>query len=79
MKIECLFIVREEAEGPELIAAWDEYSISENPKGWESECNDVLRALNGAYLRHRYVTVSISDPKLAEALSNAEIPGKLEP
>lgn len=77
MKIECLFILREATGSPELVAAWDEYLIFENPEGWKSECNDTLKQLEGDFLSSRYVSIDISETELLKAMGNAEISGKL--
>ncbi len=44
MKIECLFIVRDERSSPELLTAWDEYTISENADAkprW-NQCAEII-------------------------------------
>ena len=78
MKIECLFIVRDEKSGPELLIAWDEYTVSENYEGWREACDAELKSLNGDYLRHRIVSVDVPDEGLEKALANAEIHGRID-
>ncbi len=80
MIIECLFIVRRPtvARTCELVVAWDEYAIDENREGWESECNDALRAIGAELQSSRYVSIDISTQELFKALDSVKIKGTLD-
>ena len=78
MKIECLFVVRDERGGPELLIAWDEHTVSQNYEGWRAACDTAIKSLDGDYLRQRIVSIDVPDKVLAKALENAEIPGSVE-
>ncbi len=82
MKIKCLFIVREPTdEIPELIAAWDEYSIDEHPEGWKEDCDQALETITKHYpvgITSRFITIDVSDSEIIAAMKAPTIPGKVE-
>jgi len=79
MKIECLFIVRNEQSGPELLTAWDEFSVDENPEGYQKECDKALKSLEDDERRsHRYIEIDVSDDDLMKAMGKQEIRGKIK-
>lgn len=75
MKIQCLFIVRDERTGPELLVAWDEYTIYENAEGWHEECTEALADLQ--YLRHAYIDIEVDESELTKKLMGSTITGKV--
>lgn len=70
MYITCLFIERRKNEGPELLLAWDEYSIEENPEGFREACTKTLSTLQGEFIRQQLIELDINDQKLEQALNN---------
>ena len=77
MKIECLFIVRNEQSGPELLTAWDEYTVCDNYEGWQTACSNALESVDGDYEKQRIITIEVPDDALEVALEKAEIQGKI--
>lgn len=78
MKIKCLFIVRDKHSGPELLVAWDEYTIADNYGGWQEECELSLKSISTDCQTQGYVDIEVSDTALEAALADVEIPGKVE-
>lgn len=78
MKLRCLFIQRNKQSGPELLVAWDEYTISENYEGWEKECEEALAPIRKEQtITCAYVDVLVNDEELANRLHLPPIPGKI--
>jgi len=78
MKIECLFIIRDEHSGPELLVAWDEYTVDQNPEGYQKECDKELKDLGVEWASHRYIAIDVSDDDLMKAMGKQEIRGKIK-
>lgn len=69
MKIICLFITRSyEPDNPELLVAWDEYSIDNNLKGFDEECDKALKAVGNDILNKAYVTVKVDEDSIMKIL-----------
>jgi len=72
MLLKCLFIIRKThlAECnpacpiPELLIAWDEYSIDENREGWDEECCDALSACGDDVEVSRVIEVEVDVAKV---------------
>lgn len=77
MKIHCFFIVRDERSGPELLEAWDEYTIEDNPGGWEDACKASLARLQTSIQTHVVVVIEVSDDALNKKLFPDSIPGSI--
>lgn len=70
MQIEALFIIRasDPNSPPELLTAWDEYSVDENTVGWEEDRRKALDALQGDYLASAIVTIEVPEEKVRDIL-----------
>ncbi len=77
MIINCLFIVRDKKCGPELLVAWDEFSVDDNFEGWEEDCQKALASLQGEYTNQAYVDIQVQDSDLEEKLYGSELQGKV--
>lgn len=81
MKIQCLFVIRDRHHGlpgcPELLEAWDEYSIDENVEGWHEACTKALAALEGEYLKHAYVDIEVDIDDITDKIMGSTISGKV--
>jgi hypothetical protein len=64
MDVASLWIVRKDSDIPELLVAWDGWSIEENYDGWERACKDALAAVGDDVRGHRYVNLSVPDDPL---------------
>ena len=61
MILRCLFIQRyDDNQAPELIVAWDEFSIEENPDGFLQQCNEELANI-GPVAGHAYFDIDLGD------------------
>ncbi len=79
MVIHCLFGMRDSASSPEILTAWDENQVRENPEGWGFECQEVLKEMGGEYERHSYVDIQVGGLKLAEVVWGSRIVGSVHP
>lgn len=72
MILSCLFGLRKEQyEGqnaPELLLAWDEYCIEENPEGWETEVQSLIEHLGKEMTAMRIVDIEVDSKRLRDAL-----------
>lgn len=66
MDIATLWIKRKgnESESPELIVAWDEYSIEENWEGWAADCQKHLDEIGGEVSMKRFLNLRVPDPEI---------------
>lgn len=46
---------------PELLLAWDEWSIDENAEQWFGDCQKALKAMGDDLDQYRYITIKVSD------------------
>lgn len=78
MKIHCLFVVRDDRSGVELLEAWDEYSVDENFEGWKEACKTSLTpVLLDGVLKHGYIDIEVDEGEIDRAMDVTEIPGKV--
>jgi len=76
MKIHCLFVVREHS-GPELLEAWDEYSVNENVEGWNESCQHHLNKVKeSGLMSHTFLDIEVDDNELGKVL-NPVLSGKI--
>lgn len=69
MRLTCLFITRPYSpDNPELLVAWDEYSIDNNNEGFTEECDKALKAVGDDILNKAYVTVNVDEDAILKIL-----------
>ena len=72
MILKCLFIIRKSdahcSPPPELLVAWDEFTIEENPEGFERAWKRELQACQPDVESFRLVDVEVSADKIRELL-----------
>lgn len=76
MDIASLWIKRKGYEdvAPELLVAWDEYSIEENWDGWASACHDALKACGDEVLDKRFINLSVQQSQIEAIFMRGTIP-----
>lgn len=79
MVIHCLFGMRDSASSPELLTAWDENQVREDPEGWEFDCQESLKDLGDEYKKHAYIDIQVECLKLAEQVWGSKILGSIRP
>ena len=63
---------------PEVMAAWDEYCIEENPEGWDDECEKAKRSWGDDLLAYRLVDLIVPDEKLLALFEVPSIEAEIE-
>jgi hypothetical protein len=58
---------------PELVAAWDEWSIDENPQGWADACKHALDSMGSDLAAHRYIDLFVSGDDLDATFDPASL------
>lgn len=85
MRLKCLFIERHGAaqgDDPELLQAWDEWTIAENEEGWLAACQESLDACKGDVARKAFVYIEVPTHQILKALRPPEpeiVATKVEP
>ena len=76
MNIKCLWILRtSEPELPELVQAWDEFSVDDNPEGFADACADSLNRIGTDLEDHRYITIRVDWQTILDAFAPVELDG----
>lgn len=70
MKIVALFGLRnyEQFDHPELLTAWDEYSVDENPEGWLDAKAEAIADIEGDLLTSAEITIDVSESSILSIL-----------
>lgn len=76
MEVQTLWITRksEPDASPELLVAWDEYSIDQNYKGYQEDVDRALASVGQDVAEYRFITLIVS----RKELDNAFKPVRLE-
>lgn len=59
MIIKSLFITRKGADTPELIEAWDEYTIDGYPEGFDEACDKALASIGSDLVQWRIIDIEV--------------------
>lgn len=75
MIVKSLWGVRKgyERAAPELMAAWDEYTIDENPEGWTEACEKAIASWGDDLLSWRIIDIQLPVNILKQQFEPAEI------
>lgn len=55
----------------ELLIAWDEWTVDENPEGWANACKEALEAVGDDLAAHRYIDLLLHDKGIDDAFEPA--------
>lgn len=58
--IKTLWGLRRNEETPELMEAWDEFSVDENFPGWNDACEAAISSWGSHLYAHRYIDLLIN-------------------
>lgn len=79
MRITCLFGQRKsQPEAIELMTAWDEYCIDNNPEGFEEDCERAKKSWGDELLQWRLVDLATSSTDLEKLFTTPTLEGKIE-
>lgn len=73
--VKSLWITRksEPEASPELLEAWDEYSLDANWEGWEEACEKALAAVGSDVDHVRYIDLHVPTRQVNAAFATIEI------
>lgn len=79
MLIHTCWAWRKHEDGPELLEAWDEYTVEQNYEGWQAACQKAIASLGNdiSSLGVRYIDLRVDGDAVEEAFSSNEIEGKV--
>jgi hypothetical protein len=63
---------------PELLVAWDEFSIDAHPEGFEEEVTRALGSLGSDLGVHRRIVISVPDRDITTAFLPDEVEGVVQ-
>lgn len=78
MKIETLWFWNGD-DAPELIEAWDEYRIDDNPEGFADAFKQGREHYDPKDGTYRHITIKVSDHRIAAAFDAPEVNGEVSP
>lgn len=80
MKLICLFGTRKHSlDAPELMLAWDEYSMDENPEGFSQECKDARKSWGEDLEQWRTIEIEIDEERLRAHFETPTWNGDVKP
>jgi hypothetical protein len=68
MNIYALFITRPDEESPELLVAWDEYTVDAAPEEWDEARANALEAVGNDVQSQALVTIKVSETEILKLL-----------
>jgi hypothetical protein len=78
MRIFTVWAVRKYSpDEPELVTAWDEYSVDANPEGFTDEVNHALESWGTDLLEHRRITLEVPGRDIVSAFAANEVPATI--
>ena len=63
-----LWITRQSEDTPELLVAWDNFTIDGNPGGFTEACTSALAAVGGDVRDTAYLTIVVPEEPIFAAL-----------
>ena len=61
---------------PELLTAWDEYSIEENPDGFEADVEQALDKIGSDLMSYRVIDLVVYTPAILNAFEPVQVAAK---
>ena len=83
MKVHILFVLRKESypeeHAPEARIVWDEFSVDENPEGFEEAIAKDLKELGSDIQAHRVIPVRVGQDEVRRLLlTTPTVEGKID-
>lgn len=79
MKIYTVWAVRKSSpDEPELVTAWDEYSVDAYPEGYDEDVKKGLESWGDDLLTHREIILRASYPAILQKFQSAEVDAEVE-
>lgn len=75
MIIETLWIKRQYEDTPELLVAWDEFSVDENPEGFAEDCASALLKIGDDLAASRQIQISVLTTSIDAAFVPSVVTG----
>ena len=72
--VSTLWITRQSEDTPELLVAWDNFTIDGNPGGFTEACKEALAAVGNDVRDTAYLTIIVPEDPIFAALYPPDIP-----
>jgi hypothetical protein len=66
-----------EGQAPELMIAWDEYSLEQNYEGFEQQCQQAIESWGDELVQWRIIEVAVADAPIFKAFEPTAIAGSV--
>jgi hypothetical protein len=73
LQIKTLWGWRKNEDFPELMQAWDEYSVDQNYEGWRDACDTSIRSWGDDLHAHRYIDLNVRLDAVTAAFESSSI------
>lgn len=64
---------------PELMAAWDEYSVDSYSEGWRESCEKAIASWGADLVESRYVRIQVPGIAIENAFAPIDVDGVVVP
>ena len=79
MDIKTLWVRRaSEPELPELVQAWDEFGVEDNPEGFAEACATSINAIGTDLDTYRYITIRVDWQTILDSFDDVEVDGEVQ-
>jgi hypothetical protein len=79
MIIHTLWAARKGESTPELLVAWDEYTLDNSwSGGFDEECDKAIKAMGSDLDEKRYIDIHVSEHRIMEAFNAFYVPGAID-
>lgn len=78
MMILSLWARRRGEDSPELLVAWDEYSVEQNREGFDEECREALRGMGEDLIQERELHIHVPMADIDAAFDSPVLRGSLD-
>lgn len=77
MILHTLWGARKGESTPELMVAWDEYTVDSYREGFEADCNRAIQSWGSDLQEKRYIDIHINEGKLLDAFADVQMEGTI--
>jgi hypothetical protein len=68
----------QDPDEPELVTAWDEYSVDNNPEGFDKDVEESLASWGDDLDQHRRIVITVPDKPILDAFRSVMVEGTVE-
>ena len=77
MILHTLWGARHGESTPELMVAWDEYSVDLNREGFDEHCDRAIKTWGADLQEKRYINIAVNEDRVMDAFNEVNIEGHI--